>query len=895
MPTRAQGQGSLTGLELGHYRIVEKIGAGGMGEVYRAHDEHLARDVAIKVLPPGTLIDESARKHFRKEALILSQLNHPNIATIHDFDAQEGVDFLVMEYIPGVTLSDKVEGRSLPEKEVLRLGVQLAEGLCAAHEHGVVHRDLKPGNLRVTNDGRLKILDFGLAKLLLPVTPNAPTEVSETQIMAGTLPYMAPEQLQGGAIDARTDIHAAGLVLYEMATGQCPFANVERTQLIGAILRRLPLPPTALNPGLSAELERIIGKCLEKDAENRYQSARELVVDLRRAGRDKESGHIATEAPVLAPQASSFPRHLKPIAAATGVVTLLLLIAIFWLARVKKAPAIARITQVVRASINAPEKKRFDFLGDTASPVVVSPDGTRLVFSASGTLWTLSLNETEPQRLEGTQDATFPFWSPDSRFVGFSADGKLKTIDISGGGPVTLCDAPIMRGGSWGSDGTILFEPGSRTAIYRVAAMGGTPVAVTKLDTTKHTTHRWPSFLPDGKHFLYLAANHADARGASTEIYVASADGKLNRPLVHSFARAEYASGYLLYLRDSTLMAQPFDPDKLAFTGDAIAIAEKVTNIASTWGAVFSASQNGVLVYQAGEHVVQSELRWYDRQGNNLGMLESGIYYGPRLAPGGTSLAVDFGDPNRHVWIFDLRRGVKTRLTFGETDFAPVWSPDGSRIAFTVLTNGISAESIFVQRSNGEGRNESVYAASGSVIPTDWSPDGRFILLDNNLLTHSEIDVLPLAGDRKPYPFAKSQFPERSGHFSPDGGWVAYTSRESGREEVYVAPFPGPGGKWQVSTSGGKMPRWRRDGRELYFISEDDTLTAAEVEGHEDKFQVAKVHPLFRVNLAPEALERSGSYDVNADGSRFIVNASSDEAQAPITLVLNWPEELKKK
>jgi eukaryotic-like serine/threonine-protein kinase len=344
MASRASAQDLLVGSELGHYLVVEKVGAGGMGEVYRARDQHLARDVAIKVLPPGTLADASARKHFHKEALILSQLNHPNVATIYDFDTQQGVDFLVMEYIPGITLNERVASGPLPEKDVLRLGVQLAEGLAAAHEHGVVHRDLKPGNLRLTGDGRLKILDFGLAKLRRPVTATAATEsLSEPQGMAGTLPYMAPEQLLGGEIDARTDLHAAGLVLYEMATGRYPFSDVENSQLIGAILHRPPRPSTALNSKLSPELERIIGKCLEKEPEDRYQSAKELVVDLRHVGRDKESGHIAAETPPQAPQRSSFTRHWKPIAAGCGIVIVLLLVAAFWLARTKRTPEGARI------------------------------------------------------------------------------------------------------------------------------------------------------------------------------------------------------------------------------------------------------------------------------------------------------------------------------------------------------------------------------------------------------------------------------------------------------------------------------------------------------------------------------------------------------------------------
>jgi len=446
---------------------------------------------------------------------------------------------------------------------------------------------------------------------------------------------------------------------------------------------------------------------------------------------------------------------------------------------------------------------------------------------------------------------------------------------------------------TWDANGTILVAPNARSEILRITASGGTPVPVTKLDHAQHTTHRWPSFLPDGKHFLYLAANHADPHGASTGIYVASLDGKLNRLLLHSFARAEYASGYILYLRETILMARPFDPDKLDFTGEAVPVAESVTAAPGTWGAIFTASRNGVLAYAAG-NLAGNELRWYDRQGRNLNALGTGTYYSPRLSPDGTRLAVDFGDPDREIWVFDLRRGVKTRLTFTGSDAAPVWSPDGTRIAFAALSAGERSE-VFDKKSNGEGQNEPLDVTADNKAPTDWSPDGRFLLLDYDFSALSQLYVLPLTGDRKPYPFSKSQFPQRSGHFSPDGRWVAYSSRESGRDEVYVAPFPGPGGKWQVSSAGGRMPRWRRDGRELFFISEDDTLMAAEVETKQGKVDVKSVHPLFHINVAPEATERAGSYDVAADGTRFVVNANSDENPAPITLVLNWPADLKKR
>jgi serine/threonine protein kinase len=886
--------GLSAGTQLGPYEIVAPLGAGGMGEVYRARDTRLERTVAIKILPAQLSSDPLRKQRFEREAKTISSLNHPHICVLHDVGHQDGIDYLVMECVEGETLAKRLEKGPLPLEQVLKYGAQVADALDKAHRSGVVHRDLKPGNIMLTATGT-KLLDFGLAKPAVATASVATLTTAATQTtpmtqegtIVGTFQYMSPEQVEGKEVDGRSDIFSFGAVLYEMLTGQRAFPGKSQLSVASAILEKEPAPISSIKPMTPPALDFAVKKCLAKVPDERWQSASDLASELKWTAETSSSSASVS----AASYGTSFRGPLAWKIAAFGVFAIAAFLGYLHWRDVQSASQ----TQVVRAFVIAPEKTRFSFTGDTAGPVTVSPDGTSLVFSAGGFLWVRSLSETSSRRLEGTQDATFPFWSADSHFIGFSADGKLKTMDISGAPPVALCDAPGPRGASWSADGTILFAPGPRTGISRIAAAGGTAVLVTKLDPAQHTTHRWPFFLPDGKHFLYLAANHADPRGASTGIYVASLDGKLNRPLVHSFARAEYASGYLLYLRDSTLMAQPFNADKLEFTGDATAIAENVVEDVSTWGAVFSFSQNGVLTYQAGGRTAQSELRWYDRQGRNLSALGSGIYYGPRLSPDGTRLAVDFGDPDRNVWTFDLRRGVKTRLSFGAIDAAPVWSPDGSRIAFSPLSVGTGRSDILEKKSNGEGQNETLYAAQGNRIATDWSPDGQFILLDNNYLTLSEIDVLPLGGDRKPYPFAKSQFAQRSGHFSPDGRWVAYTSRESGREEVYVAPFPGPGGKWEVSSTGGKMPRWRRDGRELYFFAEADTLMAAEVEASPNKFEVRIVRPLFRVNLAPEALERSGSFDVAADGTRFIISASSDEAQPPVTLVLNWPAELKKK
>jgi serine/threonine protein kinase len=884
-----------SGTKLGPYEIVALLGAGGMGEVYRARDTRLERTVAIKILPAQFSSDPIRKQRFEREAKTISSLNHPHICVLHDVGNHDGIDYLVMECVEGETLAKRLEKGPLSLEQSLKYGTQIADALDRAHRCGVVHRDLKPGNIMLTSSGA-KLLDFGLARPPLPsaslvtLSATAPQQspLTDEGMIVGTFQYMSPEQVEGKELDARSDIFSLGAVLYEMLTGRHAFEGKSQLSVAAAILEKEPEPISTIKPLTPPALNFAVKKCLAKIPDERWQSASDLASDLKWIA-ESSSSFASISAKT---SGASFRPPLGWKIAAFGLLATAAFLGYLRWRDVRSASQI----QVVRAFIDAPAKTRFTFTGDTGGPVTLSPDGTKLVFSASGFLWVRLLSETSARRLEGTQEATFPFWSPDSRFIGFAADGKLKIMDIAGAPPVSLCDAPDLRGASWGVDGTILFAPHPRFGISRVAASGGTAVSVTRLDPALHTTHRWPFFLPDGKHFLYIASNHKEPHGPSTQVYIASLDGTLNRPIVHSFARVEYASGYLLYLRGNTLMAQPFNPDKLEFTGDASPIAENVAEVASTWGAVFSTSQNGVLAYQTGAYAAQRELRLYDRQGKNLAALGSGMFYGPRLSPDGARLAVDFGDPNRDIWIFDLRRPVKTRLSFGDADAAPVWSPDGSRIAFSVLSGGTgTSEDILEKKSNGEGQNETLYAAQGNRISVDWSPDGRFILLDNNYSTLSEVDVLPLEGDRQPYPFAKSQFPQRSGHFSPDGRWVAYTSRESGREEVYAAPFPGPGGKWQVSSSGGRMPRWRRDGRELYFFAEDDTLMAAGVEASPNKFEVKHVLPLFRVNLAPETRERSGSFDVNADGTRFIINASSDEAQPPITLVLNWPAELKKK
>jgi serine/threonine protein kinase/Tol biopolymer transport system component len=882
------------GTKLGPYEIQTPLGAGGMGEVYRARDTRLDRAVAVKILPSHLSSDPDAKQRFEREAKIISSLNHPHICVLHDVGHQDGINYLVMECVEGETLAKRLEKGPLALEQVLKLGAQIADALDKAHRSGVIHRDLKPSNVMLTSSG-VKLLDFGLAKPTAPLGSNAArtttkevSPVTAQGTVVGTFQYMSPEQVEGKELDGRSDIFSFGSVLYEMLTGQRAFQGQSQLSVASAILEKEPAPIGSIKPMTSPSLDRCVRRCLAKDPDQRWQSAGDLADELRWISGSSDTG-------ISRPGATRRPklRELVPwTLAAAGIAAAIIFGYFHW----RDANSLAR-KQIV-ASITGPEKMRFNLAGDFSGPVAVSPDGTKLVFSAGRFLWLRNLSEPGLRRLEGTQDAVFPFWSPDSRSIGFEAAGALRTLDTSGGPPVVISDAPNMRGGSWGPDGTILYAPNTRTGIFRVEAIGGTATPVTHLVENQQTTHRWPVFLPDGKHFLYLAANHADPKGPNTEVFIASLDGKLNRPMIHSFSKALYAPGYLLYLRGTSLTTQPFDLSKLEFTGDAVSVAEDVTEDVSVWGGVFSVSQNGVLAYQAGR-LAQSELRWYDRQGKILGVIGSGTNNAPRLSRDGTRLAVDFGDPNREVWIIDLRRGVRTRLTFGAIDGSPVWSPDGTRIAFSALEAGDIGPTIgsrlMEKKSNGEGQNGLLEQTPGYKILTDWSPDGRFLLVDNGYNTLTQIYVLPLEGDRKSYPFLKSGIAERSGHFSPDGRWVAYTSGASGRDEVYVAPFPGPGGKLQVSSSGGRMPRWRGDGRELFFFAPDDTLMAAEVVGGPGRIDIKEVRALFRVNVAPEPSDRSGSYDVTADGTRFVVNTSSDEAQPPITLVLNWTASLPKK
>jgi serine/threonine protein kinase len=908
-----------TGTKVGPYEIVSPIGAGGMGEVYRARDTKLNREVALKVLPSAFARDAERMARFQREAQLLASLNHPNIAAIHGLEESGGVRALVMELVEGPTLAERIAQGPILLEETLTIARQIAEGLEYAHEKGIVHRDLKPANVKITSEGTVKVLDFGLAKaaegtVATGSASDSPTlTVAATQagVILGTAAYMSPEQARGKAVDKRADIWAFGVVLYEMLTGKQAFEGETISDTLAAVIKSEPnlgaLPKTTPLP-----IRKLLLRCLMKEQRRRLQAIGEARIAIDEYLADPVG---TTEAAVLGfpvgVRKSSFKRERLVWIIATAVLLLATIaggVSYWWLSRV---PA-----RTIVAEILPSENSQFNFSGLLGGAPVLSPDGRTLAFSASDAsgkkmLWVRSLDSSASRLLADTEGSASPFWSADSRVLGFFADGKLKTIEASGSGAsaVVLADAPADAGGSWNRDGTILFVPDYRKGLYQVAASGGAPVIVIAEDASKYSVYAWPRFLPDGKHFLY-AAGATDPALAGT--YFASLDGKENRLLLRGGDRATYASGFLLYLRNSTLMAQTFDPERGELKGDAHSVVQRVLE---TFGSgVFDASENGVLIYQQSiGRVGGRRMRWLDRGGKELDFIgEAGAYCDVRLSPDGRKLAFNAGDPNSEVWVNDLVRGVRMRLTIDpDTDHGvPVWSPDGSRILFAALT-GKARRGIYQKPSNGAGGEELLLAAetsNTSIYPTSWSSDGRFILYvrgdPGSPSAQGDIGVLPLAGDRKPRLLVQTQAAAYDGQFSPDARWVAYTSRESGREEVYVVPFDAAkllntnsgsenvraGGKWLISTSGGHCPRWRKDGKEIFYLSPDNKMMAVGVEVRENSIELQTPRSLFTAIPA----DFFSPYDVSADGKKFLINTPNVQ-NTPLTLVVNWTGRLGNK
>ncbi len=892
-----------------------------MGVVYKAEDTKLKRAVALKFLPAHLLGDSEIKARFEREAQAAAALDHPNICTVHEIDEADGKTFLAMAFLKGRTLEEHIAEGPMALDKALDIARQVAEGLGAAHTENIVHRDIKPANILISPDGRATIMDFGLARL------TEASRLTKGEATMGTVAYMSPEQAEGGDVDNRSDLWALGVVLYEMVAGQRPFTGQYDQALFYEIVNQEHEPLTGIRAGLPMELEFIVGKCMAKSADDRYQHASEIVVDLRTLGEKLKSGksrvvsaggglsksieRTRVDAPSLPESGrggAKRDRLVWCVAAMFAVAFIALAVAYFG----ESAPEL----ETTRFLVQPPEGVRF---GPRAAEI--SPDGRHLAFTGDSStrgrlLWVRSIDSIEPRSLAGTEGAENPFWSPDSRFLGFFADGKLKKIDIAGRPAQTLCDAPNNRGGAWsqgsqGDDGVIVFGSG-RGSLMRISEAGGEPTGATALnDARGEVSHRYPTFLPDRRHFLYTSRG-----GGKFEVNFGALDRsngettEPREPVLVSDTPVRYApptpahpNGYLIFASENSLMAQQFDTASLKLAGRPFPLAERVA--ATTGGLTpsdFSVSRNGTLVYRSRDAVGLFQLMWFDRGGEPLGSVgEYGRHSAVSLSPDDSRVALSSGGVdelgNFDVWVHDLARGVASRLTFDPAlELSQIWSPDGKRMVFSSSRGG-GAFDLYVKPTSGAGDAELLLATDHVKGPRSWSRDGRSILyVELRPTTDWDLWVLPLEGERKPVPYLRTEFNEVLGQFSPDGRWIAYVSDESRRDEVYVQPYPVDGGKWQVSTDGGSQPRWRDDGKELYYLAPGDTIMAVDIDATET-FRPGVPSALFSVEGMNSSTTASAyfHYDVSNDGRRFLIDVVSEEGeQALVTVVQNWQAELER-
>jgi Tol biopolymer transport system component len=881
------------GVRLGAYEVLELIGAGGMGEVYRARDGTLNRDVALKILPEVFALDPDRLARFRREAQVLAALNHSNIASIYGFEGSGSVQVLVLEFVDGPTVADRVARGPIPLDEALPIATQIAIALEAAHQQGIVHRDLKPANIKVRSDGTVKVLDFGLAKALagdigVADASSSPTITSPALtrmgVILGTAAYMSPEQACGKAADKRSDIWAFGCVLYEMLAGRRAFEGEGVSETLAGILKSSP-EWGALPPGTPSTVRRVVRRCLEKDPNRRYHDIADARLDLEES--------MSSDAPV--PVAVRSRRAaLERAVGALVVITLAGVLAYVLL----KAPPPQR---AVRFQVMAPEHASFGATmgmgGDAAVTTgTVSPDGTRLAFAAtdrSGTtlLWVRAIDSLAARALPGTDGAFLPFWSPDSRFIGFFTTDKLKRIDGAGGSAQTICDVPLVpKGATWGASGIILFSSGTLPVLSRVSSEGGTPTQVEiRGEGNQGAEASWPYFLPDGRHFLYWARSPSDD---SRAIYVASLEpGASPRRLVESDSNAVYASpGFVLFAREGTLLRQSFDAERLEIkAGEATPVVERIASVDAIGFGGFSASQTGVLSYRSRAED-STQFAWFDRNGRMLRTVgPPGNYRTLALSPDETRLA--YGDVARgDIWILDLPRQTQSRFTYatGAIEMAPVWSPDGTKIYYRSTPGGL-----FEKNANGTAAERLVLKARING-PSQVTSDGKLLLYfaQPSGRARQDIFVLPLTGEPKPIAVVQSPFADVEPQFSPDGRWLAYVSNETERFEVYVQPFPATGkNRWKISTTSARQPMWRADGKELFFVSDDRKLYAMIVHT-ESGFDFET--PRFLFDMRANVFNSRNSYVPSRDGQRFLVNMLLDTDASPINVVLNWTAGLEK-
>jgi len=881
------------GTRIGVYEIVDALGAGGMGEVYRARDTKLRRDVAIKILPEAFALDPERVARFQREAELLASLNHPNIAAIYGVEGSGDTNAIVMELVEGETL-----GGPLPLEDALAIARQIVDALEAAHERGVIHRDLKPANIKITPEGKVKVLDFGLAKAIeaggaggaggtgraggLSLSPTLSVHATYAGVILGTAAYMSPEQARGKPVDRRTDIWAFGCVLYEMLAGKQAFDAGETVSDAIATILKGDVDWGALPAATPAHVRSLLRRCLQKDPQRRLPHIGVVRLDLDEAESAAPAERGVVERGVSATIRSQTRERIVWATALAACIVAAVLVTRWSSGRVADLPE-------MRVDINVPPTTDpFSF--------ALSPDGLAMAFVAAGSngsqLWVRRLDSLAPRSLPGTEGAQFPFWSPDSQSVGFFAGNKLRRTDVVGGTPQALTNVITPAGGTWRADGTILFVPNSAGQIFRISANGGSATPLTP--RSEHdSAQRFPYFLPDGDHFLfYMSRSGAGSQPAG--VYIGALDRTDAQFLLTADGSALYTSGHIFFVRQGALLAQSFDPQSMRLIGSATHVADDVAIGASSILPA-SASAAGSIAYRSGGTTRLRRLVWFDRSGKELGVAsdERALATSPSLSPDGRTVAMQVStQQNTDVWLLDLERKVSTRLTIQPgIDALPVWSPDGARIVFNSFQD--KGNGLYVKGING-AKEEEVHAADRSDVATacDWSPDGRFILyrsVDQPTGTY-DLWALPVAGDRKPIPVVRTPFDERDGQFSPDGNWLAYQSDESGKPEIYVQPFPGPGTKIRISANGGTQVRWRRDGQELFYIGADNQLMAVSLKKTSSgQLEIGASTALFKTRILGLTGVLRQQYVVTADAQRFLINVVGDDAStSPITLLVNW-------